>query len=182
MKAFILLSGGVDSMACVNFYMTLGYEVECIFCDYGQPAAIPEKQASRIIAEYYKTPLKILEVKNMNIPESGEICGRNALLVWLAFCKIGFGSYKIILGIHAGTGYVDCSTQFVDAINRALDVYSSGTVILEAPLLSWHKSNIMAYCRENLLPLNFTYSCETGSIPPCGQCLSCLDRKEFQND
>lgn len=36
MKAFILLSGGIDSMACVNFYKALNYEVECIFCDYGQ--------------------------------------------------------------------------------------------------------------------------------------------------
>lgn len=34
MKAFILLSGGIDSMACVNFYKALYYEVECIFCDY----------------------------------------------------------------------------------------------------------------------------------------------------
>lgn len=31
MKAFILLSGGIDSMACVNFYKALNYEVECIF-------------------------------------------------------------------------------------------------------------------------------------------------------
>lgn len=182
MRAFVLLSGGVDSMACVNFYMTLGYKVGCIFCDYGQPAAIPEKQASRKITEYYKTPLKIIEVKNIEIPESGEICGRNALLVWLAFCKIGFGSYKIILGIHDGTKYIDCSIQFVEATNRVLDAYTSGTVILEAPFLNWHKADIVSYCRENLLPYNFTYSCETGRVPPCGQCLSCLDRKEFLND
>ena len=32
MKAFILLSGGIDSMACVNFYKALNCEVECIFC------------------------------------------------------------------------------------------------------------------------------------------------------
>ena len=56
MKAFILLSGGIDSMACVNFYKALNYEVECIFCDYGQPASISEKQASQIIAAYYSFP------------------------------------------------------------------------------------------------------------------------------
>ena len=44
MKAFILLSGGIDSMACVNFYKALNYEVECIFCDYGQPASISATQ------------------------------------------------------------------------------------------------------------------------------------------
>ena len=45
MNAFILLSGSIDSMAYVNIYKALNYEVECIFYDYGQPASISEKQA-----------------------------------------------------------------------------------------------------------------------------------------
>ena len=81
MKAFILLSGGIDSLACVNFYKALDYEVECIFCDYGQPAAISEKQASQKIAAYCNVTYKIIEVKNINIPKFGEICGRNALQI-----------------------------------------------------------------------------------------------------
>lgn len=60
MKAFILLSGGIDSMACVNFYKALNYEVECIFCDYGQPASISEKQASQI---------KRVQLRDFIIPE-----------------------------------------------------------------------------------------------------------------
>lgn len=172
MKAFILLSGGIDSMACVNFYKALNYEVECIFCDYGQPASISEKQASQIIAAYYSVPYETIEVKNINIPKLGEICGRNALLIWAAFCKIGFGSYKIVLGIHAGTEYSDCSPQFIDATNRLFDVYTNGTVIAEAPFINWKKADIVAYCRANSLPYHYTYSCEVGSVPPCGRCLS----------
>ena len=136
MKAYVLLSGGIDSMSCVNFYKTLGYEVECIFCDY-------------------------------------------ALLVWTAFSKIGFGTYKIVLGTHAGTEYPDCSSHFIDATNRVFDVYTNGTVILEAPFINWQKADIVAYCRTNSLPYHYTYSCEMGSVPPCGRCLSCLDRREF---
>ena len=181
MKAFILLSGGIDSMACVNFYKALNYEVECIFCDYGQPASISEKQASQIMAAYYSVPYETIEVKNINIPKLGEICGRNALLIWAAFCKIGFGSYKIVLGIHAGTEYPDCSPQFIDATNRLFDVYTNGTVIAEAPFINWKKADIVAYCRANSLPYHYTYSCEVGSVPPCGRCLSCLDRKELLN-
>ena len=182
MKAFILLSGGIDSMACINFYRDLGYDVECIFCDYGQPAATIEIQASQKIAKYYQIPYKAIEITNMDIPKSGEICGRNALLVWTAFCKIGFGTYKIILGIHAGTKYPDCSPEFVNVTNRVFDLYTGGTVMLEAPFINWHKSDIVAYCIKNSLPYNYTYSCETGSMPPCGKCLSCLDRKELLND
>lgn len=69
MKAFILLSGGIDSLACVNFYKALDYEVECIFCDYGQPASISEKQASQKIAVYYNVPYKIIEVKKRVSPK-----------------------------------------------------------------------------------------------------------------
>ena len=158
-------------MACVNFYKALNYEVECIFCDYGQPASISEKQASQIIAAYYSVPYETIEVKNINIPKLGEICGRNALLIWAAFCKIGFGSYKIVLGIHAGTEYPDCSPQFIDATNRLFDVYTNGTVIAEAPFINWKKADIVAYCRANSLPYHYTYSCEVGSVPPCGRCL-----------
>lgn len=179
MKAYVLLSGGIDSMSCVNFYKTLGYEVECIFCDYGQPASIPEKQASKKIAAYFEVPYETIEVRNINIPQCGEICGRNALLVWTAFSKIGFGTYKIVLGTHAGTEYPDCSSHFIDATNRVFDVYTNGTVILEAPFINWQKADIVAYCRTNSLPYYYTYSCEMGSVPPCGRCLSCLDRREF---
>lgn len=182
MKAFILLSGGIDSMACLNFYKNQGYDVECIFCDYGQPAAIFEKQSSQKIAEHYRIPYKNIEIKNIDVPKSGEICGRNALLIWTAFCQIGFGTYKIVLGIHSGTNYSDCSLPFVNAVNRIFDIYTGGTVILEAPFISWGKNEIIAYCRENSLPLNYTYSCETGTSPPCGKCLSCLDRKELLNE
>ena len=183
MKALILLSGGVDSMACVYFHLQMGFDVECLFCDYGQPAVISEKQAATIIANKFNIPLHFIKANDLlQFPESGEICGRNALLVLMAFCKIGVGTYKIVLGIHAGTGYSDCSPQFVDATNRVLDCYTNGTVTLEAPFLNWIKPEIAAYCTDNQLPYDLTYSCETGNIPPCKQCSSCLDRKEFFND
>lgn len=182
MRAIVLLSGGIDSMACVYFYLRQGYDIEGIFCNYGQPGATPEFSAALKIAEYFHIPLRIIETTNISIPESGEICGRNALLVQQALCYKGYGTYKIILGIHDGTGYADCSQQFVDQMNRLLDCYANGKIILEAPFLNWFKPEIISYCKSNSLPISFTYSCESGKVPPCGHCLSCLDRKEFLNE
>lgn len=182
MKAIVLLSGGVDSMACIYFYLQLGYEIEGVFCDYGQQAAISERCAAERVSKHYNISLRIVEVKNIEVPQIGEICGRNALLIWLAFCSIGFGTYKIILGIHDETGYADCSPTFVEEINRVLDCYTNGTVLLEAPFLYWNKAGIATYCKNNRLPYGFTYSCEAGTVPPCGECFSCLDRKEFLNE
>lgn len=182
MRVVILLSGGIDSMACVNFYLQQGYDVECIFCNYGQPGAVSELIAASKIAEHYQVPLRIIETTNISIPESGEICGRNALLVQQALCCYGYGTYKIILGIHDGTGYADCSQLFVDHMNRLIDCYANGTIILEAPFLNWLKPEIISYCKANSLPVHFTYSCEAGKVPPCGHCLSCLDRKEYLDE
>ena len=53
MKAIVLLSGGLDSMACVHFYLKMGYEVSALFCDYGQPAAPQEREAAICIANYF---------------------------------------------------------------------------------------------------------------------------------
>lgn len=90
---------------------------------------------------------------------------------------MGFGAYKIILGIHAGSDYTDCSPGFVANINCLLDIYANGTICLEAPFIEWDKNGIILYCKEKEVPCHLTYSCETGSVPPCGKCLSCLDRK-----
>lgn len=182
MQAVVLLSGGIDSMACVNFYLQQGYNVECIFCDYGQPGAVPEYAAASVIAEFYGVPLHTVETTNIVIPKNGEICGRNALLVQQALCYKGYGTYKIVLGIHDGTGYADCSQLFVDQMNRLIDCYANGKIILETPFLNWHKPEIITYCLEASLPIQSTYSCESGTLPPCGNCLSCLDRKELLNE
>jgi len=177
MKAIVLLSGGIDSTACLKFYLDLSYEVECIFCNYGQPALEPELQAAKAISEIYDVPLHIIDTSSLAIPSSGEICGRNALLVIQALCFMGFGTYKIILGIHAGSDYTDCSPGFVAKINCLLYLYADGTIFLEAPFIKWDKNGIISYCKEKEVPGHLTYSCETESVPPCGKCLSCLDRK-----
>ena len=53
MDAVILLSGGIDSSACIKFYLDLSYKVECIFCNYGQPAADAELAAAQSITKFY---------------------------------------------------------------------------------------------------------------------------------
>lgn len=177
MKAFVLVSGGIDSMACIHFYKSHGYSVEAIFCDYGQPAREIERVSAMEVANYFSVPIHLIKTDGIRIPPSGEICGRNAMLAMQALCYVGNGCYKIIIGVHDGTKYFDCSSKFIDEINRVFDGYSNGTVIVEAPFVEWYKADIVSYCIQNKLPLNLTYSCESGTIPPCGKCKSCLDRR-----
>lgn len=182
MRAYILLSGGLDSMAAINFYIDLGYDVKGIFCDYGQPSRVQEYKSAKRISDYFNIDLQYLHLPDLDIDGGGEIIGRNALLVLQVLAKIKSDCYKIVLGIHSGTSYVDCSEIFVEKINDVIDLYSGGKIICEAPFIKWIKPEIIGYIMLKSLPYHLTYSCEYGLDPPCGRCSSCLDRKEWLNE
>ena len=176
--AIILLSGGIDSTACVHYLLEEKYNIDSVFIDYGQKSRDKELSSARRIAEYYKIKLNKIDIKTSNdLFSSGEIIGRNALLIFtvIMYQKINHGF--ISLGIHSGTPYYDCSKEFVKRINDILNGYSGGRILIHAPFLKWDKYMIFQYCKDNGVPLHLTYSCENGTDPPCGECLSCRDRK-----
>ena len=182
MRVIVLLSGGLDSAACVEFYKNLNYDVEGLFCKYGQPAVSAEYEAAQQVAKHFSIPLHTVEINQLTIPTSGEICGRNAMLVIMALSYFGYGIYKIALGIHDGTSYADCSISFVEAANRMIDCYANGMICVEAPFVKWQKREIVEYIRKKEIPYQITYSCEKGTYPPCGQCGSCADRRRYLNE
>lgn len=177
MTTCVLLSGGIDSAACVNYYLGFDRAVRAAFVDYGQAAAHLERTSARAVARHYSVPLDEMSLSGPSAFPIGEIVGRNALLVTVAAMYWPERSGVIALAVHAGTAYYDCSDGFIKAMNVILDGYADGRVQCEAPFVRWTKQEIWAYCREAGVPVDLTYSCEAGSEPPCGRCLSCLDRR-----
>lgn len=173
----ILLSGGIDSTASVYYYRELKYSVTAVFVDYGQAANKIEIESARSVAAYYKIKLENVSFMSGSIYYQGEIPGRNGFLVFAAILSHPNYVGIVSLGIHSGTPYYDCSPDFVERMNILLKRYTMGRIILDAPFLKWDKSMIHRYCIDNEIPLEMTYSCENGTIPPCGTCNSCLDRK-----
>ncbi len=175
-EAIVLLSGGVDSFAATHYMQSLGRKTTCCFVDYGQPAAKMELRAAKSLAQYLDSELKILRLVGVQIPREGEINSRNLFLISAAnMCAAG-SVKEIVMGIHAGTEYFDCSDEFVDMVNHG--VLNSGVhnQLLIAPFIKWSKDSIFSYCAKEQLPLELTYSCERGIDPVCGECLSCRDR------
>jgi 7-cyano-7-deazaguanine synthase len=175
----VLLSGGIDSTACIHFYQTKKLDVRPLFVNYGQPAATAERKAAMAVTRFYGLSLDVCSVGGIAIPRRGEIPGRNLFLISLALMKAKCDCNVIALGIHGGTSYYDCAPDFVNTCQRLVTGYTDGRVQLGAPFLTWTKSQILSYCKLNQVPLASTWSCETSSKHECGKCLSCRDKEQI---
>lgn len=175
----VLLSGGVDS-ACL---LALALEhpengVEGLFVDYGQHALAREHTAATAIAEHYQSPLRHAGA-DIGPVAAGEIPARNALVVHIALALAPPGPATILIGIHAGSGYRDCTPEFMHVMQRSLDLHRDGAVQLTAPFLEWSKAEVYDYAHAIGVPFELTYSCEAGSEEPCESCPSCQDRRRL---
>lgn len=106
----------------------------------------------------------------------GYVQGRNALLVQTGAAVFEPRGGLLALGLIAGAHYVDCTPAFVVTAQRVLDLYFDGRVQLAAPLIDRPKAQVVAELRREGFPIALTYSCEAGTTPACGVCLSCRDR------
>jgi 7-cyano-7-deazaguanine synthase len=128
------------------------------------------------ISSYYKIELSFATCNFSNNFSNGELIGRNGFLVLTAIMANPEFKGLMSMGIHSGTPYYDCTPAFVKDMNRIVESYTNGQVKLNAPFLEWDKGMIYEYCKDEDVPVNMTYSCENG-VEPCGNCLSCLDRR-----
>jgi 7-cyano-7-deazaguanine synthase len=175
----VLLSGGIDSSACVSYYFERGFDVSALFIDYGQSAARQETLAASAVAEHFGIQLHRLQIGRAHIKRDGLILGRNAFLLSCALLECSPQTHLISIGIHSGTNYVDCSPLFVERMQAVFDAYTNGGVRIDAPFIHWMKCDVWNYVRSRGVPIDLTYSCELGSDSPCGICASCRDMEEL---
>ncbi len=155
MDALVLLSGGIDSTACIEYYISRGYDVSALHINYGQPNCTQEQIAASSIAAHYKIPLRQISITDVSFAE-GYIASRNAVLLSLALMLSG-GKWKLIaLGIHADTPYSDCSPEFVRLMQNVFNLYEHGRTHVAAPFLTWTKNEIFDYTLTQGVPLHLT--------------------------
>lgn len=180
-EVLILLSGGLDSAACVDFYTDLGRPTVSLFFDYGQLAAMEERKAAQSIADHYAVDLLTVSWNGVQQKGEGKVNARNGFLLMSALMEKPETVTTLVLGIHAGTEYIDCTPEFISQMQTVFDLYSDKKIRIAAPFVDWSKVDIWTYAKSRNIPINLTYSCEKGLSPPCGSCLSCLDKIELNN-
>lgn len=175
MDTIVLLSGGVDSTALIEYHLTRKDNVRTLFIDYSQKSVNSEYHAAKAISGHYNVPFFKQNMESL-VNERGEYKCRNAKFILTACGYLRKTSGLISLGIHTGSIYYDTTKEFVEDIQKLLDGYYGGTVKLVTPFLNYTKKQVYQYALKTNLPLHLTFSCENSDSKPCGTCGSCIDR------
>ena len=127
--------------------------------------------------ESYAEQLKKTDGK----PVSTYVPFRNGLfLASAASIALSNGCTEIYYGAHsddaAGNAYPDCSSDFNDAINRAIYLGSGEELHVVAPFIGMNKAQVIAEGLKLSVPYELTWSCYEGGDKPCGACGTCRDR------
>ena len=88
---------------------------------------------------------------------------------------------EIYLGAHAddaaGNAYADCSKEFTDAMELAINIGTYRKVRVVAPLVKMNKAEVVNVGLNLGVPYELTWSCYEGGEKQCGTCGTCIDRK-----
>ena len=138
-----------------------------------------ENSNNKIPEESYFDQLQ----KTNGEPVSTYVPFRNGLMVSVATSiALSYGCKIIMYGAHAddaaGNAYPDCSIQFVESMNDAIEEGTSHKLKLVAPFISKPKHEIIRVGLSIGVPYEKTFSCYKGKDKSCGVCGTCRDRKQ----
>lgn len=109
---------------------------------------------------------------------------RNGLLLSIAtaYADSLFPGEKveIFYGAHAddaaGRAYADCSPEFADAMDKAINIGTYGNITINRPLINMNKAEVVKTGLVLGVPYELTWSCYEGGKVACGTCGTCIDR------
>lgn len=88
---------------------------------------------------------------------------------------------EIFYGAHAddaaGQAYADCSPEFAEAMNKAINIGTYNKISINRPLINMNKAEVVKTGLKLNVPYELTWSCYEGKEKQCGKCGTCIDRK-----
>jgi len=204
-KAFVLLSGGIDSSTVLHMAIqdwgqdnVIGLSIH-----YGQRHH-KEIGCARQVAEYAGVKHKIAEMaqqppsmltdESVDIPDVSYeelpegisptyVPFRNGqLLSYVSAIAQASDGGAIYFGAHAedaqNWAYPDCTPEFIGAMANAIYIGTYGQIRLHAPIMWMVKHEIIAVGQALHVPWSLTWSCYKGGSLQCGTCPTCRSRRE----
>lgn len=199
----VLLSGGMDSATLLYLCKRTFDVVRAISFDYGQRHAT-ELLSARMIADEAKVDILVVDAKHMakflhgssqtdprvDVPHghyedesmrATVVPNRNMILLSMATgAAISWDFPTVGYACHAGDHaiYPDCRPEFTKAMASALALCHYEPIELYTPFETSGKHDIVRVGLDLCVPFDLTYSCYEGRSTHCGQCGTCVERKE----
>lgn len=187
MKAVLLLSGGMDSIA-IAYWKRPSL---AITVDYGQLSAQAEIRAAEAVSTELSIPHHIVHA-DLRCLGSGDMAGtrpagiapasewwpfRNQMLATLAaMYAVPRGYQKLLIGTLASDGFhADGTPGFIRALDNLLACQEGG-LKLEAPAINCTASELIKVSKVPMDLLAWAHSCHVANFA-CGICNGC--RKHF---
>ncbi len=203
MKVVVLLSGGMDSVTAL-YAAAQEYEVAgAISFHYGSkhndrelPFAAWHAHALRIPHTVVRLPFIGEEFASDLLTKGGEIpLGhyeeasmkrtvvpfRNGILLAIAGgWAESRGAEGLVIAAHAGDHaiYPDCRDSFMHAMGEALRLGTYAQIQLLRPFIAMDKAAIAAKGVALGVDFSQTWSCYVGGQMHCGECGTCVERRE----
>jgi 7-cyano-7-deazaguanine synthase len=201
--ACVVLSGGMDSTACLHWALHKFSEVRALGFDYGQPHRDAELVAAGRIAARNSVPFATIaladtlhsgllsavpqHVDGPAGPHPAFIPFRNLVFLSVAGSRAlrwwpGEAQISLVFGacLEDANGFKDCRQDFVSKTEAALNAAVDQTVRVHAPYSATSKrdiiSSVMLAFPSGLADLQESWSCYAGK-GPCGTCTPCVLRR-----
>ena len=191
-KVTVLFSGGIDSSVLLAFLLNQGLESVPLFIDYGQVTARREYKAAVEISKEFG-----LNIEKITVPEISKFTinqltrpdisqnpfypNRNLLLLTLG-SNLAFKNKHqgVAIGIIKAIGttlFPDIQQIFFDKFTDLISQSLNYDLAILTPFIEMSKEEVVEIGKNLNVPLELTYSCFVGDNYPCGECESCVSRK-----
>lgn len=195
-KALCIMSGGMDSTLCAYIAKKAGYEVVGLHFNYSQRTMAKERECFYKICEILgakrveidtnfiaqiggnaltDTSLEIRKAMSDEVPNT-YVPFRNGIFLSIAAAVAERERCEAIyIGVTEadGSGYPDCSAEFIKATQKAINLGRVFKSSIQTPLINLTKTNIVKEALNLGVALEHTWSCYERSDQACGVCDSC---------
>jgi len=203
MHTVAIFSGGLDSTVLLHKLLAEGDHVLALSVDYGQRHRRELDNAYRIAAklkvEWHLADLSSIRPllagssqtsDDMPVPhghyaaenmKQTVVPNRNMIMLSVAAgWAISRKADRVAYGAHAGdhTIYPDCRPEFTQALGHAIGLADWHQVELYCPFLGLNKGQIVQLGAKLGADFSQTWSCYEGGELHCGQCGTCVERRE----
>lgn len=206
-KAIAIVSGGLDSVTLAHLIASQGYEMHLLGFNYGQKHR-KELEFAKICAQRLNASFDVVDLttltpliggnaltdesvtvphghyaaKNMAITV---VPNRNAIFLSIAYgAAVARGAKMVGVGVHSGDHFIypDCRPEFIASFGKmqklAVEGFGDPELELYAPFIGTTKTGIVTQGHKLGVDFSQTWSCYEGGEIHCGQCGTCVERKE----